>query len=734
MVVGPVVPAAMLLEAEARRQYELLTAQSSNLKTVPDHLLSACTRTQKNPVCSLSYHLTVCNEALWHVGLELKEDTEGNVGELRLLNVYGGWGELPGKNPDVAAERVAVNLLQMVFTKHHCVVDVELNVSLASRRCLLRALEQNRCVRTLRVQGIHSEHTEASDNVFNLVASAAYLQELIFSDAHCSSLLKQAVSFLLLEGGGSCLKTLDVAALRMSHYKAKQLISGLRGNHTIEELAVGASVFTCGSVNPADIFGGYLRRENAKLKKLTLRSRPYYNTRALHALVETLAKVTTLQELTVDLSLTCVEDTVLFARVMALNRTLKSLSVTWLNEYYDFPPPHINFAASNGAERMGVWLDALRQNSTLANLTIDLVGFAVEDCCRFFRALAGNQSLVRVSACNVPGNGAVSPVCQAIKASGPPGRVFVKDYDVCPADLASLASCDEVGAVNITNEHLPHVELLRRAFTVLVACRHVTAIRVRVCSDYFDRSLHTVLADYIAGAPTLKEIDLHLDVDLYDVDGGNKQDAQSALVNALISNTSIARIALNEIAFSDNDCRRFAGAILRSKRLNELTFGASWDVFNVTFLRSLAAGAAENFSLLHVEFPLHVELDDHVEAVQHGARRNSSLVKHAARFVMGDRDFYSARALELVAEQQKLVEIVQSQAGVGAAEAARMIRQSLRLMCLQSLDGYMKLAGVVKHSVECCGSREDGLRLTDLYEDCWLHIRQFIKIADVALV
>lgn len=724
----------MLLEAAARRHYELCSARSHHLKTLPGYLVSCCTRSEKSPVCQLSYHLKVCNEALWHVGLELKEDTQGSVGELRLLSVYGGWGELPGRNPDVEAERVAVNLLQMFFMSHRCIVDVELNVSLASRRFLLRALEQNRSVKTLRVQGIHSEHTEASDNVFNMVSAAANIQEIIFSDGHCSSLLKQAVSFLLLEGGDTRLKILDVAALRMSHYKAKQLILGLRENHTIEELAVGASVFTCGSVSPSDIFAGYLTRENAKLKKLTLRSRPFYNTRALKALVRTLSTLTTLQELTVDLSLTCVEDTVLFASVVALNRTLKSLSVTWLNEYYDFPPPHVNFAASNGAERMGIWLDALRQNSTLAYLSIDLVGFAVEDCCRFFRALEAKQSLLRVSACNLPGSGALSPVCQAIKASGPPGRVFVKDYNVCPADLQSLSSCDEVGAVNITHEHLPHLELLRTAFTVLVACRHVTAIRVRVCSDFFDRTLHRVLADYIAGASTLTDIDLHLDVDLYEEVEENMQEAQSALVTALISNTGIARITLQEIAFSDKDCRRFAGAIIRSKRLNELTFRGSWNVFNVNFLRSLAARAAENFSLLHVEFPLHVEQDGHVVTVQHGARRNSSLVKHAARFVMGDRDHYSARALELVAEQQKLVEIIQSKAGVDAIEAATMIRRALKQRCLTSLEGFMKMTRVVKNFVECGDSRVNSLRLVDLPEDCWLHIRRFIKIADVALL
>lgn len=724
----------MLFDAEALRHHELGAARSHHLKTLPSHLVCSCTRSEQNPVCQLSYHLKLYNEALWHVGLELKEDTQGNVGELRLLSLYGGWGEMPGRNPDVEAERVAVNVLQMFFMNHRCIVDVELNVSLASREFLLTALEQNSSLKTLRVQGIHSEHTEASDNAFNMVAAAAKLKELIFSDNHCSSLLKQAVAFLLLEGGGSCLKILDVAALRMSHNKAKQLILGLRGNHTIEELAVGASVFTCGSVSPSDIFAGYLTREGGTLKKLTLRSRPYYNTRGLRALVKTLSTLTTLQELIVDLSLTCVEDTVLFARVVALNRALKSLSVTWLKEYYDFPPPHINFAASNGAERMNIWLDALRQNTTLAYLSFDLVGFAAEDCCRFFRALEANRSLLRVSACNLPKSGAIRPVCQAIKDSGPPGRVFVKEYDVCPADLQSLPSCDEVGAVNITHEHLPHLELLRTAFTVLVTCSHVTAIRVRVCSDFFDRTLHRVLADYIAGASTLTDIDLHLYVDLYEDAEGNTQEAQSALVTSLISNTDIARIALHEIAFSDNDCRRFAGAIIRSKRLNELTFGASWRVFNVTFLRSLASRALENFSLLHVEFPLHVEQGGPVAKVQHGARRNSSLVKHAARFVMGDRDPYSARALELVAEQQKLLEIIQSQAGVNAAEAATMIRRALKLRCLSSLEGFMKMARVVKHSVECGGGREDGLRLVDLNEDCWLHIRQFLKIADVALL
>ncbi|KAL1443495.1 hypothetical protein MTO96_007407 [Rhipicephalus appendiculatus] len=110
-------------------------------------------------------------------------------------------------------------------------------------------------------------------------------------------------------------------------------------------------------------------------------------------------------------------------------------------------------------------------------------------------------------------------------------------------------------------------------------------------------------------------------------------------------------------------------------------------------------------------------------------RRNNSLVTRAAHFVMGTRHKYCATAAELVHSNPGLVEKVQELASIDEGEAASLIKR--RLKRLSELDDFMCLAGVVKCSVTC-NRRDDGQKqLADLNRDCWLHIRQFLKVSDV---
>ncbi|KAH7958035.1 hypothetical protein HPB51_027981 [Rhipicephalus microplus] len=66
---------------------------------------------------------------------------------------------------------------------------------------------------------------------------------------------------------------------------------------------------------------------------------------------------------------------------------------------------------------------------------------------------------------------------------------------------------------------------------------------------------------------------------------------------------------------------------------------------------------------------------------------------------------------------------------VNEKEAACLIKA--RLMKIAELDDFMRLKGVVKHRVTC-HSRDDGKKqLVDNGRDCWLYIRQYLKLSDV---
>ncbi|KAL1483066.1 hypothetical protein MTO96_002136 [Rhipicephalus appendiculatus] len=110
--------------------------------------------------------------------------------------------------------------------------------------------------------------------------------------------------------------------------------------------------------------------------------------------------------------------------------------------------------------------------------------------------------------------------------------------------------------------------------------------------------------------------------------------------------------------------------------------------------------------------------------------RNCSLVTRAAHFVvMGTRLKYCAEAVEQMHSNPGLVEKVRELACVDEDEAASRIKKSLR--SFSELDDFMRIVGVVKYGATC-QSRDDGqTQLVDIGRDCWLYIRQYVKVGDI---
>ncbi|XP_077531191.1 uncharacterized protein LOC144143293 [Haemaphysalis longicornis] len=112
------------------------------------------------------------------------------------------------------------------------------------------------------------------------------------------------------------------------------------------------------------------------------------------------------------------------------------------------------------------------------------------------------------------------------------------------------------------------------------------------------------------------------------------------------------------------------------------------------------------------------------------ARRNSSIVLRAAQFVTGLRsDRGGAEAVEDVFLYPELLEGLAEELSLPTIEAAALVRRGLQ--CLQSLDDFMRLAGVVKERVVCHRRGDGCLQLTDLGPDCWAVIRRYLLLCDI---
>ncbi|KAK8776823.1 hypothetical protein V5799_029829 [Amblyomma americanum] len=240
------------------------------------------------------------------------------------------------------------------------------------------------------------------------------------------------------------------------------------------------------------------------------------------------------------------------------------------------------------------------------------------------------------------------------------------------------------------------------------------------------------MAAYIMEARTLKDLEVHVYVDEPELeDQEHDPDAKKLLVNALASNLSLTRIALIGLPLNEDNCEFLANAFANSQNLSELSFAVlSRDSYKA-FLQTLVSGIESNYRLLRVGVPICKGLNSELVAIRNITRRNASLVTRAARFVMGDHDPYNARAVELVSGHERVLSIVQKNAGVDAREAATMVSRALGLRCLTGLEEYMRLAGVVKRRVQCIGGRESPVQLDELSYDCWIHIRKFLTVAHV---
>ncbi|KAL1423721.1 hypothetical protein MTO96_020788 [Rhipicephalus appendiculatus] len=149
----------------------------------------------------------------------------------------------------------------------------------------------------------------------------------------------------------------------------------------------------------------------------------------------------------------------------------------------------------------------------------------------------------------------------------------------------------------------------------------------------------------------------------------------------------------------------------------------------ISLVQKLSLNFSKNYAALGMQVTKCVELGSDWFTVAGVVHRNDSLVTRASHFVMGTEHKYCAAAFELVHFTPGLVGKVQTLASVDENEAALRIKKTLE--SISELDVFMRISGVIKNSVTC--ERRDGgqVQLVNLNRECWLHIRQYIRMDDI---
>ncbi|KAL1481367.1 hypothetical protein MTO96_034518 [Rhipicephalus appendiculatus] len=194
------------------------------------------------------------------------------------------------------------------------------------------------------------------------------------------------------------------------------------------------------------------------------------------------------------------------------------------------------------------------------------------------------------------------------------------------------------------------------------------------------------------------------------------------LAQALSVNKTIRRLRLHGPLFGETEIEMLADTVQSSRTLSSRR--------SVIFLlRKLSPNISSNYTLLHMHLERPWKLGGDWFTVADVIRRNCSLVTRAAHFVMGTRLKYCAEAAEQMHSNPGLVEKVRELASVDEDEAASRIKKSLR--SFSELDDFMRIVGAVKYNVTCQGRDDGQTQLVDIGQDCWLYIRQYMKVGDI---
>ncbi|XP_065308390.1 uncharacterized protein [Dermacentor albipictus] len=373
------------------------------------------------------------------------------------------------------------------------------------------------------------------------------------------------------------------------------------------------------------------------------------------------------------------------------------------------------------------WLRAVIQNDTLEEVGLPLQIFHPSQWATFIMALPQNGNLKKVHIDAGFNAELLRPACSMLMTTGSDKRVSIGTYEY--REDVDLIRCKAFRAIHFSA--LEPGDYLGVALQLLPSCEHVTMLSIRV--DIGNRRLFLPLAEYLKRTTVLRELELIVSYDLQLVEAHGANPGWSVVLESLSRNKSLRKLTLYHQCLTSRDMEGLADVLKRSRSISSVVLANETAGDTTAFVRRLSKGIADNCTLLKVDCLAHVEAEAAGDclAVREATLRNSGLVARAARIKKAsDYDRYVTGALERVSRYPALLDEVAMEARIDKAELTVLVRD--RLKRTESMDGFMRAAGVVRERVVCLPSpSDDRMQLDDLIEDCWRHVRRYLVIDDV---
>ncbi|KAH8036411.1 hypothetical protein HPB51_000330 [Rhipicephalus microplus] len=685
----------------------------SRIKLIP------CTGSEGR-LCRIFNEVSLFNEYFWQVQLELKELSPGCLSLVQRKDAYV---ERYANDHATSGQMQAITtLLQHLLTRHQCFTSVAISLSVFRdhHQLICDALVKNRSLEKLKFYAWRTTRPPLRTIATSLL-HLDHLRELELQDMSPNRNFIDSLSEFL-----ASTRSLKALTVTRQYFECEEdafaFLEGLRRNQTIATLSFDTVRLRNNSLNQdidisasprcAMALSNYLRCCRT-LRTLSIGGRFLEHFTEVHRqIVRALAKNKSLAKVTlVSFSLED-KDIQLISRLLNHNRTLTSFNLVRCD----------GDRVSGGAYSS---LAVLPDNKTLVELALDLSKFNTNEYRPLFKALASNPCLKKVTV-ELFKQADVVELCRAVRTSDARERFYVGTHYLREDTVDALTECKELSSVAVPPQMFSSHEPVMTILRLLPSCSHVTSLVLTLWARQFEGPVGSHIAQCITDMTSVRTLDLRI---LYRGFGDAFANAQWELAQALTANKSIRRLRLHGPWFGETDIEMLAGTLKSSRTLCEMFFFRQRMSFVISLTQKLSSNISRNYTLLdmRLEKPWYMSRDWFI--VADVLRRNCSLVTRAANFVMGTRLKYCAAAAELVHSNPGLVETVQKLASVDENEAASRIKNSLE--SFSEMDDFMRMAGVVKCGVTC-HSRDDGQKqLVDIGRDCWLYLRQYIKVADI---
>ncbi|KAL1423719.1 hypothetical protein MTO96_020786 [Rhipicephalus appendiculatus] len=628
-------------------------------------------------------------------------------------------------------ERVheAATLLHHLLTLHHCVVSVSLNeyIFVGHVQLICDTLCTSPSLRKLKISMEHMK-IQTSHSVAATLPYLNHLRELNFSLVNLDQTLLESLSHFL--ASTTSLKTFLMGHLDSSCKDVVVFLRGLEQNATITELSFRSCLLRPIPHRCGPIFADYLR-ESKILDTLTMLSCNPYDFGDVCLIVGALLANNTLSKLKLFTFGLDDENIQSISRLLCGNQTLKAFNLIDCFLYEDAQPlnagAYMQHTANFGSvsSRILPWLVALTENKTLIELSLDLSWFSRNECKSLFKVIASHESLCKVYGHLVRKND-MAAIFEALRNVGWQERFSFYVQHVFQHNVVALTTCERMWRVVVNSYDLGGWESLHSLLGVLSSCKHVTSLTLVLRPQQFSDTTSSFIATYLTSTTALRELQLCF-VDFVTWHAFDRP--ERALVQALSVNKTLYELSIQGLCFDETETRILADMMSSNRTIIFLVFYPDDPRSVISLVQKLSLNFSKNYAALGMRVTRCVELGSDWFTVAGVVQRNNSLATRASHFVMGTEHKYCAVAFELVHFTPGLVAKVKRLASVDENEAELRIKRSLR--SISELDVFMRISGVVKNSVTC-QTRDDGqVQLVNLNRECWLHIRQYIRMDDI---